>query len=214
MEVLNNIWTAISTPNEGLVNVLMTLATFVENYIIMLLFIPLFIKHANIKQKTIYVISMSLISILTNFLLVNPLNILINYISMFLLILWIFKLTIIQSFISMLFSALIFGLIGFLIINPYLTFMNITSIDLENIVFYRLLYLLIIYFIASIIIIVVKNHNFKIPLLVDMDSKTKLILLTTFIFGIITFIFQSIVTFYYIDKLHILITFFCFIILL
>ena len=32
MEVLNNIWIAISTPNEGLVNILVSLATFIESY--------------------------------------------------------------------------------------------------------------------------------------------------------------------------------------
>ena len=39
MEVLNNIWTAISTPNEGLLNILLVPASIVENLLIMFLFL-------------------------------------------------------------------------------------------------------------------------------------------------------------------------------
>ena len=214
MEVLNNIWIAISTPNEGLVNVLMTFATFVENYIIMLLFLPLFIKKGSNKQKIFYVLSMSMISLLTMHILTSPYNIFINYFIMTLLIFKIFKISLVKSFISMLFSALTFGLIGFLIVNPYLTIMNISSSDLETIVIYRLLYLLIMYFIAYLITLLMKNRNFHITLFEDIDLKTRLILLSTFVLGIIAFVFQSIITFYYIDTLPVFITFLCFITLL
>ena len=37
MEVLNNIWIAISTPNEGLITILSILAGIVENYLTLFL---------------------------------------------------------------------------------------------------------------------------------------------------------------------------------
>ena len=48
MEVLNNIWTAISTPNEGLVNIIVSLATFVENFLVMTLSLTILNIKANL----------------------------------------------------------------------------------------------------------------------------------------------------------------------
>lgn len=39
MEIFNNIWTALSTPNEGLVNILLIICSIFESIIIMYLFI-------------------------------------------------------------------------------------------------------------------------------------------------------------------------------
>ena len=39
MEVLNNIWTAISTPNEGFIDIIAIPATLLENILIMYLFL-------------------------------------------------------------------------------------------------------------------------------------------------------------------------------
>ena len=75
MELLNNIWIAISTPNENLVNIMVSLATFVENFLVMNLFLSILNIQANLKQKTLYVLIMSVISIITLNILPNPINI-------------------------------------------------------------------------------------------------------------------------------------------
>ena len=56
MEIFNNIWTALSTPNEGLVNILLIPCAFIENVLIMYLFLYILNIKANRKQKIIYVI--------------------------------------------------------------------------------------------------------------------------------------------------------------
>ena len=42
MEILNNIWMALSTPNESLVKTILIFATFFENFLSMKLFVTIF----------------------------------------------------------------------------------------------------------------------------------------------------------------------------
>ena len=214
MEVLNNIWIAISTPNEGLVNILVSLATFVENYLVMSLFISILNIKASIKQKSSYVLSMSIISIISMHLISNPFNIFFNYLLMIILAKIIFKLTLIKSILSTISSSVFFALVGSLLLNPFLYLFSINSEQLLNIFLYRLVYLLIIYFIVICIIVIIKNHKFVLNILDDISGKNKIIVSLNLSFGIITLIIQAIITFYYIDILPIFITFLSFVSLL
>ena len=214
MEVLNNIWIAISTPNEGLINILMTLATFVEAILTMFLALSLLDINCKAKEKIIYTILFALISLIFSSIIPSPFNILINYLVMTLLIYYIFKISFMKSLLSTIFSALAFGLIGFLIANPYLRIMKISSENLTTIPIYRFLYLVLMYSIIYFSTLIIKNRHIGINIFDDIDKKTKTTLLFTFALGIITFIFQSIITFYYIDILPILMTFLIFIMIL
>lgn len=214
MEILNNIWMALSTPNEGLVNILTIPLFFVENFLTMLLFIYILGLQPNKKTKTLYVILMSIVSILSTFIVPNPINIFFNYFTMILIIFILFKISILKSILAAISSALIFALVGTLISNPYLAFFNISSEMLESTVIYKLIYLLIVYILISLIIFVTKNRNIKINFLDDIDSKSKYIIIINIILGFLTLIIQSIVTFYYVDTLPIIITFLSFISLL
>lgn len=51
MEILNNLWLAVSTPNEGLINILLIPAAFIENTLIMILFLSILNIKSNKKQK-------------------------------------------------------------------------------------------------------------------------------------------------------------------
>ena len=214
MEVLNNIWIAISTPNEGLVNILMTIATFIEAILTMFLALSLLNINCKIKQKITYTVLFAFISLISSSIIPSPFNILINYFIMTLLIYYIFKISFLKSLLGTIFSALAFGLIGFLIANPYLRIMKISSEDLTTIPIYRFLYLVLMYSITYFSTLIIKNRHIGINIYDDIDKKTKIILLFTFALGIITFIFQSIITFYYIDTLPVLMTFLIFIMIL
>ena len=55
MELLNNIWNALSTPNEGLMNTIMILGSFVEAILSFLVFTTLLNISSTRKQKIIYI---------------------------------------------------------------------------------------------------------------------------------------------------------------
>ena len=60
MEILNNIWMALSMPNEGLIDALAFPFLLIENYLCLLLFSYILnIKIAN-KQKFLYIVLTSI----------------------------------------------------------------------------------------------------------------------------------------------------------
>ena len=61
MEILNNLWLAVSTPNETLMNIIAIPGTVIETLLTMLLFTSIFKYICYKKAKIIYVLSISCI---------------------------------------------------------------------------------------------------------------------------------------------------------
>lgn len=214
MEILNNIWMALSTPNEGLLSLLTIPLFFVEVFLIMYLFIYISGIKSSTRQKIIYICLASCSSIFTNLFMPNPFNIFINYFITIILVYIIFKNSFFKTLASFVISLILFNLIGILILNPYLTLLNISSNDLNIIPIYRIFYLSIMYLFTIIIILTLKHKEVKLEFLEDIDKKNKFIIIANLFFGILAIIVQSITLFYYVDTLPILITFLSFISLL
>ena len=214
MEVLNNIWIAISTPNEGLINILMTLATFVEAILIMFIFNSLLNIKPSKKQKITYISISIVTSLISMYLIPNPFNVFFNNIVMFILFYTIFKFSILKSFLTMVLSIMIFALIGTLTLNPYLTLLNINSTQLDTIPICKFTYLLIMYLIVFVIATIIKDRKYTLQLLEDIDQKNKSIIYINLFLGALTLLTQAVITFYYIDVLPNIITFLSFISLL
>ena len=214
MEVLNNIWIAISTPNEGLITILSILAGIVENYLTLFLFMSILNISSNRKNKLIYVSIMTIISVINLFFVPNPFNIFLNYIVMFIVIKLIFKVDNFKNFIGIVLSALIFALIGMLILKPYMALFNITSTDVLYVPIYKFGNLLLTYILLLIVSLTIKYKTFNLNILEDLDNKNKYIIIANLAFGLVTLLIQAIITFYYTDKLPVIITFLSFLSLL
>ena len=214
MEILNNIWMALSTPNEGLLNILYIPFTFIENFLTMSLFLVLINVASNKKQKLFYCILMPCIALLTMKLIPSPFYIFIDYIFMIVLIHYIFNVSILKSILSTFSSAIIYGLIGSLLSNPYLSILHISSEQVVAIPIYRLGYLLIMYLTLTLIILIIKYRKLNLNLLEDIDLKTRFSILGNVVFGLISLLTQALIIAYYIDLLPIWITFLSFISLL
>ena len=213
MEILNNIWMAVSTPNETLINISLVPASFIENYLIMMLFTSFLNISINRRKKLLYITVMSLSGLIITSLLDNPYNLFLNYIIAIFLTCYILNINFLKSILSVVISVLTFNLIGTLILNPYLTFLNISTQQVSSIFLYRFGYLLITYIIVSIIILTLRFKNINISFLDAIDKKAYLIF-SNIILGIIAISIHSIITLYYIETLPIGITFLNFIFLL
>ena len=119
MQFLNNIWVALNTPNETLVNILVIPLFLIESTLLMYMFLIIFNINSNRKQKIIYMICNPFIGIINLHFIPSPFNVLINYTCTFIFIKIIFKLDLLKSFVSLITPAFIFGLINILIQNPY-----------------------------------------------------------------------------------------------
>ena len=210
MEILNNLWMAISTPNEVLVNILLIPASVIENFLVISIFIALLNYSANKKQKIIYILLTTIISSISRYILDNPYNILLNYLLMILLAYKIFELNFSKTCIAMLFTYLLFNILGALLLNPYMSLFHINSYQLSTIPVYRLLYVILIYTVCIFTILLIKYRNLKIEFVDNIDKNSKIIIIFNVLFGFFTLVIQSILVAFYIDILPMTVTFFSF----
>ena len=78
MGILNNLWSAISTPNETLMSIVTIPVLFIEALLMMYLFLSILGIHASTKQKLIYILLISSLSIITNAFIKDPFNVFVN----------------------------------------------------------------------------------------------------------------------------------------
>ncbi len=214
MNILNNLWLAISTPNEELVKIVCVFLLFIEAPLSFSLINNVFNLSCTKKQKYLYILVVSLVGTLASFILSWPYNIVLNYLTAFLILYFIMKLNFVKSFIATIFPSIVFNLIGYLLANPYLDLLNITYEENNTIAIYRIPFALLTYSIVFIFNLIIKYKNFTINVLEDFDKKSKAIIIFNFIFGFICIFLQGILSVKYIDILPIEFTFFNFICLL
>ena len=210
MELLNNIWNALTTPNECLISILSIPFTVIEIVFSVLLFSSLLNIKSSKKQKLIYIAFISFVSIISNYFIPTPFNLIINYIFMVIFIHLLFKTNIFQTILAFIIPIVIFALIGMFITNPYLALLNISFYDSSVIPIYRILYIFIQYIIAFIIYLFFKKKNLSLKIFDEIDGKNKKIIYFNLVFGIFTLLVEAIITVYYIDNLPLLITFLSF----
>ena len=210
MELLNNIWNVLSTPNECLINILSIPLTILEAILTMLLFLVILNIYPTFKQKILYTSSISIISLIVTYMLPAPFNLIINYFSMLLLIHFIFKTNLLQTILAFILPTLVFALVGMFIMNPYLAVFSISLKDSSVIPIYRIIYLILQYLIVYFIYIFFKKKNISITLFDEIDKKNKKIIYANLGFGIFTLLIEATITVYYIDNLPLIITFLSF----
>ena len=131
MEILNNIWMSVSTPNETLINIIAVPATIVENFLAILLFGFILKIPTNKKQKIIYIFLTSTVSLLSMNFIISPFNVIINFFIILFINFFVLKISFFKSSLMIVLSALIFNIVGALLLNPYLTILNISSNQLS-----------------------------------------------------------------------------------
>ncbi|OKZ75228.1 MAG: hypothetical protein BHW00_02305 [Clostridium sp. 26_22] len=215
MEFLNNIWTAISTPNELLTNFCIAiLILLVEAPLTFYLISNVFNIKFNKKQRIIYIVSSGIIAVIANFFIDWPFNIIFNYAFAFTLLFFIMKVSFIKSFIATLFPSIVFNLVVNLLANPYFSLLNISYEQANTILIYRVPFVLLTYLIVLILNFVLKYRKITINILENFDKRTKVIITLNFIFGFLNIFLQGILSVKYIDILPIEFTFFNFLCLL
>ena len=211
MEIWNNIWTALSTPNEGILAFIIKLSCFLENTIFLYLNIYILNININKKQKILYVIVSSLEGIISLSLIPEPYNVFVNYILVFIINYLIFKQNIIKTILTVIIPTTICGLIGTLLLNPFVKIIDIEYNVAQAIPLYRLSYNCVTYIVLFLIIKFLKHKNIYLKILDDLDKKSKTILINNFILGFVVLSIQAIIIAYYSNNLPIIISFLSFI---
>ena len=215
MNILNNIWLALSTPNEELRCMLSIPFIFlIEMPLSFYLICNLLnIKYTK-KEKYVYILSTATIAVVATYCMSWPYNIVFNYVIAFIVLYFVMKLGFIKASIATLFPSITFNLVGNLLLNPYLSLLNINYEQATTIFIYRFPFSMLTYLIVFIFVLILKYRKITLNILEDFDRKNKIIITLNFIFGFFNIFFQGVITAYYTDILPIQITFLNFVSLL
>ena len=206
MELLNNIWGALTTPNETLTSIVTIPLFFVENTLTLYFILTLFKLGISKKLKILYVFTLSLSGIITNNLIPTPINVILNYCITIIVIYLIFSMCKTKTLIATILPIIIFTLLSNLISNPYMSLLGINSDDLLNIPIYRIIYLFIVYTIMFLIIFILKHNKFSMTLLNNLSRKNSSIILINILLGFFAIIMQLVINAFYLDSLPIIVT--------
>lgn len=216
IQFLNNFWIAFTTENPSLINLSFIPLSFIENYLLMSLFLNALNVNTDKKSKVIYTSFMALIAIINSYIIPSPFNVIVNYICVLLLVKLIFKLNWLKSFMALVISTFIFGLLNILLQNPFMFIFNVDVNTISVVPIYRISYLLILYAFLFLISLFLKNFKrikFNLDLFDNLDKNTIIILFINLLLGLLTLCMQLFITTYYVDILPISITLLNFVIL-
>lgn len=214
MEVLHSIWNLLISENEMVTKVIFIPTTIIEAWLLFKLATSILKINYNKKQEIIYILLLTLNSIITGFVIPSPYNVFINYIIMFIVIKFVLHTNTIKTILASILPTVIFALIGTLILKPILLIFNLSAEQAQNIPIYKFLYLSIMYITAWILYKIINNMNLDLLFKEDFTHKNKKIIITNLIFGFFTLGVQLIITTFYTDALPIAITLLSFISLL
>lgn len=208
MESFKKFFEIFTTPDENITNLICSPLIILEVYISMLLFTTFLDIPTTRKNKFIYVISASILSSITKFLLPAPYGTILNMILLPILVFTIFKASILKSIISEILPFVITVLIEPFVAKLYLIFLganyNISMITPH----YRLSIMLLVYIFMFLIYKISKKFNLNISSLDILDKHSKILLLINSILAIFAISMQYYLVNFYSDNLPLLITIF------
>ncbi len=212
--MLSSIWNLLVTEDELLTKIVTIPMLFVEIWLGFLLLSTILNLDYKPRQKRIYIIFVSILTLINEFLIPAPYNIIFNYLMIFIFIKLYFKLNIIKTILSIIIPTAIFAIINTLLLKPFLVLTQMNYEDAYNVPLYRLLYLCILYPIVFFVTLLLKNIKVTLHFVSDLNQKNKIIILLNTLLGFFTLCIQLYITVFFIDVLPNLITILSFIALL
>ena len=194
MEILQTIWIALTTENEFIKKIIDIPLIFIEMAVSMLLFTTILNIEATKKQKILYVISLSIIGLITVWLIPLPYNTFINLIACPILVYFIFKTSILNSILSEIIPYIASVILILFLPNVYSIIFNIDSSCILTIPLHKLCYSIIEYIFFYILYVFCKKFEFNINIKHNLKAKNNIILLVNFAVAIIALSVQSYIT--------------------
>lgn len=196
MDMLQTIWTAMSTPNESLVKIQGIPLIFLDAYVGMLYFTTILNIQASKKRKLVYVIVYGIFGILINLLFNSSYLVYINILVWPAIIYFIFRTSVLKALLAEIITMVTTAILDFIFANILLIF-NITSDMIVSIPIYKLIVVLGIYFIIFILSRVILLFKIRINILDNINSKTKTLLIINCLLIVLVLAMQFyLVTFY------------------
>lgn len=201
MEILQTIWNALTTENEPGVLIVSIPLAFVESTMTTLLFTTILKITSTRKQNLIYIVTFSIIALISMFFIPTPFNTFINVIACPILVYFIYKTNILKSILAEVIPYIVSVILISFLTNIYTIIFHINSNSIITIPIHRFGYSLAQYTFIYILYVFCNHFEFNINITHNLKSKSRIMLLLNFIIGIIALAIQSYITTKYADIL-------------
>ncbi len=202
MEIFQTIWTALTTPNMWLTNIIITPLTFLEATVSMLLFTTVLNLSATKKRKLFYIVVLSLWSIILNIILPKQIASIINMILLPIFIYFVFHTTVLKAILSEVIPTICIVLVESLISKFFFVIFNMSYETALSTPLFRLAIMISVYTLIFVIYLIYKKLKFSKLVIPDIfDRKSKILLICNFILALISMGAQIYLITFYNDKL-------------
>ena len=206
MNILQTIWSALTTPNETLFKILSIPLNFLDVYIGMLFFTTILNIKTTKRRKIIYVLLYGTIATLITFFIPNTYKVFFNIILWPIMIFFILKTSIIKSIFAVIINLSITLILESIFTNIFLVLFDIASQDIVTIPLYRLIIVLTIYLFMYIITRLIRYFKININIIENLSIKNKILLGISVILIILVLCIQFCLVIFYSDTMPLLVS--------
>lgn len=197
MEIFQTIWTALTTENARLTNIIISPLLFIEITLYMLIFLSVLKIQSSRKQKITFIITYTVLAIINLLFVPVPYYTFINVLLCPVLVFIIFKTSILKSLLSEIIIYVIALIVDtpLILISMYL--LKIPSVTISQTPLYRIFYCSISYSLVFCIYFFFIKNKFKFSIS-DKVKTNRHFLLLNIVIGIFTIALQYYIEFTYI----------------
>ena len=199
MEIFQTIWNALISENEFFIKLNAIPSIFLEACLYMLMFLTLLKIESTKKQQIIFVVVFSIISIFNTFFGIAPYNNLVNVLAMPVLVLLIFKTSVLKAVLSQVIVFIIVVLVSTISITIYSTLLQVPSSASLTVPIHKICISLLLYLSLYTIYKLCKKFNINISLLDKLKKRITFLLVLNFVIGTIAIGTEYYLLFKYID---------------
>lgn len=205
MQILQTIWTAMTTQNETMVTVLCSPLYFIEAIVNTFLFTTILDIHCTRKEKITYIILISFIALTINTFVSDPYRVFLNILITITLIKFILHSSWLIALLSEFIAVALSSILESFMLKFCQTALSIPYESIMTIPLYRALFTFGIYLFVFLIYKIIKYFKIHINL-ENMTRKNKILFIINSLLGIIAISIQFYLLAFYSDKMPIYIT--------
>ena len=207
MDLLQTIWTALTTPNEELINILGLPLRFLDIFVGAFFFTNLLNINSTKKKIALYVLIHGICANLAGFLVPYSYSFFATMVVWPIIVFFIFKTTVLKSILSEIITLVVTSILDFIFANLFLSLFQITSEQIMTIPIYRYTVMFSIYIFLALLTFAIKYFKINIPIIDNMNKKSKILLIANALLIVVILAMQFYLIRFYSNVMPAFITF-------
>lgn len=197
MDILQTIWSALTTPNEFLFKVIAIPLVFLDAYIGMLFFTTILNIDVSKKRKIIYVLVYGIIGNILTFAVPTDYKFFINIIIWPFTIFLILRPGIVKTLLSVVMTLIVTSILESIFANILLILLNIIPQEAITIPIYRLIIVLCIYLFMFLLTKLINYFKLNINVFENLSKKSKILLVVSALLILVVLCIQFVLLIFY-----------------